>query len=272
MESRLTTYTTESEDRVIANLSGDANKLSVFTEHIDGHSLGATYYFPDRVKDLIGEYTDNKEAAKKLKSLVDDGNKEAKSVRQDGKPITFGLSYGAFPTKVATSIRCSLEEATIIFNAYHEEMYPDITSMREEAMKVANQQSYLHLGLGCRIYSDNVDKDSRTLFNGLSQFWSILTLIALNELNYHIDKDNMNIHVNATIYDALYGYVKADAESVKWLNDTLCPIMEKDFMEGQIVHNEANLEISSTNWSEFTELKHNMTLEQIQGVINEIHS
>ena len=260
------------EDRVIANLSGDGNKLSVFTENIDGHSLGATYYFPDRVKALIGEYTDNKVAAKALRKLVDEDNLDAESVRQDGKPVTFGLSYGAFPPKVATSIGCSLEEATSIFNAYHEEMYPDITAMREEAMKVAKTQGYLHLGLGCRMYSDDIDKDTRTLFNGLSQFWSILTLIAMNELNYRIDRDDMDIHINATIYDALYGYVKADVESVKWLNDTLCPIMEKDFMEGQIVHNEANLEISSTNWAEFTELTHDMNLDEIQEVINEIHS
>ena len=76
------------EDRIIANLSRDENKLSVFTEHIDGHSLGATYYFPDKVKALIGDYTDHKEAARKLKKLVNEGNTEAKAVRQAGKPIT----------------------------------------------------------------------------------------------------------------------------------------------------------------------------------------
>ena len=55
------------------------------------HSLSATYYYPDRVRDLIGNFTDNKEASIKLKELVDTGNKEAKAVRQDAKPVS--LTY-----------------------------------------------------------------------------------------------------------------------------------------------------------------------------------
>ena len=260
------------EDKVIANLSGDKNKIiTQVDKELDAHLFHAVVYFRKEFVEILGDLP-HRELAIAAKKAMDEGNKYIKELRQKSKKITFGASYGSFPPKIASSLRCSLEEATNIFNAYHNDMYPGITAMREKAMEIANQQGYLHLGLGCRMYSDNIDKDTRTLFNGLSQFWSILTLIALNELNYHIDRDNMDIHVNATIYDALYGYVKADAESVKWLNDNLPSIMEKDFMEGQIVHNEANLEISNTNWSEFTELKHNMSLEEIQGVIDDITS
>ena len=42
------------EDRVIANLSGDDNKISIFSEGLDGHSLAATYYFKDRVEKILG--------------------------------------------------------------------------------------------------------------------------------------------------------------------------------------------------------------------------
>jgi DNA polymerase-1 len=80
------------EDRVIANLSKDENKISVFTEHIDGHSLGATYYFKEEVIKLVGDYTDHKKAARELKALVDEGSKEAGSIRQKGKPITLNES------------------------------------------------------------------------------------------------------------------------------------------------------------------------------------
>jgi DNA polymerase-1 len=76
------------EDRVIANLSKDDNKLALFLENLDGHSLSATYYYPKRVIELIGEFTNNKEASKLLKKLVDDKNKEAVSVRQDSKPVS----------------------------------------------------------------------------------------------------------------------------------------------------------------------------------------
>lgn len=252
------------EDRVIANLSHDENKLAVFTEGIDGHSLGATYYFPDEVSALIGSYTDNKQAARDLKALVDDGNKDAKSIRQNGKPVTFKLAYGGYPD-VDKGGFITKE----IFDAYHNEMYPSISEMRDEAVSTARGQSYLHLGLGCRIHVDDVDSDSRTLFNALSQFWSVLTLIALNELHHHIDTANLGADIipTSTIYDAIYGIVKDDAETIKWLNDTVVPIMSKDFLDNQTVHNEANLEIG-TSWASVTELPIDATLEHIQGVLD----
>lgn len=258
------------EDRVIANLSGDNNKLAVFTEGLDGHSLAATYYFPDKVEKSIGKYTDNKEASKKLKDLVDQKDKVAKKIRQDGKPVTFGISYGAYPPKIAATIKCPIEEAEGIFHAYHEEMYPDITKMRNQIIGKAKYDGYVHLGLGCRLYSNDVEKGSRTLFNAVSQFWSILTLLAINKLHEEIDKDEKqeDIKITTTIYDSIYLVVKKDAKTIQWLNNIICPIMEKDFLEDQIVANSANLEIGDS-WANLIELKHSMSIEEIEKVINE---
>ena len=69
--------------------------MALFLEHLDGHSLSATYYYPERVEALIGKFTDNKTASIALKELVDAGNKDAKSVRQDAKPVSFGLKLRA---------------------------------------------------------------------------------------------------------------------------------------------------------------------------------
>jgi hypothetical protein len=76
------------EDRVIASLTRDTNKCALFLEGLDGHSLSATYYFPERVKEVIGNFTDNKQASILLKAEVDKGNKEAKQIRQDAKPVS----------------------------------------------------------------------------------------------------------------------------------------------------------------------------------------
>jgi hypothetical protein len=151
-------------------------------------------------------------------------------------------------------------------------LYPGITSFREEKiLPQAKRDGYIHMGLGCRMYVDDVDKDARTVFNSASQFWSILTLISLHRLNNEIvvTKQEEDIQANATIYDAIYGIVKADPKPIKWLNDTICPIMEEDFLEDQVVHNSANLEIG-LSWADLTELEHNATIEQIQEVIDEI--
>ena len=261
------------EDRVIANLSKDTNKIAVFTEGIDGHSLGATYYFKKEVENLIGPYTDHKKAAKALKALVDKKDKTAKHIRQKGKPVTFGLSYGAFPAKVAESIKCSIQEAEIIFNAYHTEMYPDITKFRETIEKRTRYQGYNHLGMGCRLFSSDVGNEVRTIFNASSQFWSLLTLIAINELYKRIEEKGYEnvIRVTNTIYDAIYGEVIEDPEVIAWLNDNVVEIMEKDWLENQIVHNEARLEIGP-NWSDLTELSYPSNTEEIEKIIKEIEN
>lgn len=260
------------EDRVMANLSKDKNKLALFTEGLDGHSLSATYYFPEQVSALIGEYTDNKEASVKLKTLVDEGNKKAKEIRQNAKPISFGLSYGAFPKKVKDTIKCSIEEAEAIFDSYHHEMYPGITEYREGyVLETAKEKGYVHLGLGFKIYTDNPERDIRTLNNATCQFWSILTILAINELHRRIDKAGLSedIKVTSTIYDSIYFEITEDEEIVKWLNDSIVEIMVKDFMEGQIVHNEANLEIGYS-WANLIEIPNNASIDTIKNILKQI--
>ena len=76
------------EDRVFANLTKDTNKCAIFTEDLDGHSLSATYYYPDKVASVIGPFTDNKAASIQLKTLVDQGDPDAKKIRQAAKPVS----------------------------------------------------------------------------------------------------------------------------------------------------------------------------------------
>jgi DNA polymerase-1 len=255
------------EDRVIANLSGDINKQNIFLEGLDGHSLNACGYYKDKLVPLLGVNTDNVKYVKAFMEKVDEGDKVFKGIRQDSKPPTFKLAYGGYPDSHKGGV--ITQE---IFDNYHTLLYPGISKFREEKiLPQAKRDGYIHMGLGCRMYVDDVDKDARTVFNSASQFWSILTLISLHRLNNEIvvTKQEEDIQANATIYDAIYGLVKADPKSIKWLNDTICPIMEEDFLEDQVVHNSANLEIG-LSWADLTELEHNATIEQIQEVIDKI--
>ena len=181
-----------------------------------------------------------------------------------------GASYGAFPAKIAEGIKCSLEEATEIFNNYHNKLYPDITKLREEIiLPQAKKDGYVHMGLGARLYSDDIDTNARTIWNSISQFWSILTLIAMNEFNYKLQNIPFNITINATIYDAIYGQIEATPEAIKWLNNTLPKIMRKDFIEDTIVHNNAAIEIG-TSWADLHELSNNASLKEIEQVLKEL--
>lgn len=258
------------EDRVIANLSGDINKCNIFLEGLDGHSLNAVGYFPDRLIPILGENNDNVAYVKEFMRLNDEGNKDIKAIRQEGKGPTFGLAYGAYPPKIAATVKCTLSEAETIFNNYHNVLYPGITKYREEyVLQTACSQGYLHLGLGCRLYTDNPDKDIRTLNNATIQFWSILTLLAVNELHHLIDKAGYqnDIRVVSTIYDSIYIEVRRDPTIIKWLNDTLIPLMCVDFLTDTIVHNDAEGEIGP-NWSDLTAIPKNATLDQIKEIIH----
>lgn len=252
------------EDVILANITGDENKCAVFLEGMDSHCFNSLGYFPNEISEHMTLTDDMKHNAKEMKRLIDEGNKDLKAIRQKGKPITFKLAYLGFP-----DIEKGGTITQEIYDNYHNVLYPQISEYRDKVFNQSKQNGYVHTGLGHRILFDDFDLVHRGIWNSFSQFWSILTLISLNEINYRADRDDIDLYVNAPIYDALYGYIPDNAESVKWLNDNLPHIMEKDFMTDQIVPNSANLEISSQSWADMVELEHNLTIDQIQGVLNE---
>jgi len=175
------------------------------------------------------------------------------------------ISDGAFPKKVANSIKIPIEEAEKIFNAYHNDLFPGITKFRESyVLPTTIEHGRCHLGLGFYIKSDDPERDIRTVNNANSQFWSLLTALAINKLHQQIDLMGYenDVVVTSTVYDSIYFIVRDDPTIIKWLNDVLVPIMVTDFMTDQIVHNEANLELG-TSWADLIELPNNASFVTI---------
>ncbi|TFZ81432.1 DNA polymerase [Candidatus Macondimonas diazotrophica] len=260
------------EDKGMANLSKDENKVALFLENLDGHSLSACYYFKPLVEELIGEFDDPKEASKLLKDLVDKEDEEAEKLRQSAKRPSFGLGYGQFPPGLSKALKCSLSEAEELFDMYHNELYPGVTKYREEyVLKTAKENGYVHLGLGCRIYSDNPESDIRTLVNATIQFWSILSLIAVNEINYRGEKEGMSdrFDIQATIYDSIYLEVDKDPEVVKWVNDNVIETLCTPYLKDQIVSNSAKAAIGN-NWNCETKIPNESSTDEIKLLLENI--
>ena len=253
------------EDRVIANLSGDENKLDIFLEGLDGHSLNACGYFPDVIEKIMGKNLDNVEYVKTFYDLVENhGNTELKKIRFDSKAPTFKLAYGGFPDYDKGGV--ITQE---IFDRYHNVLYPGITEYREGyVLPTACRQGYIHLGLGCRMYSDDPHQAIRTLNNATVQFWSILTLIAINELNHRIREENLEneVVVCSTIYDSIYTYVLNNPEIIKWVNDNMIEVMCVQYLEDQILPNEATGEIGR-NWADLHKIPNHATVAEIAAVL-----
>lgn len=255
------------EDRVIANLSNDTNKINIFLEGLDGHSLNACGYFRNEIIELLGKQENDVALVKKFMQEVAAENKVIQKFRQESKAPTFKLAYGGYPDHHKGGV--ITQE---IFDNYHNLLYPGITDYRENyVLPTTKNNGYIHLGLGCRLYSDSPDSDIRTLHNATVQFWSILTLIAINELNYRIDQNNLSdqIAVCSTIYDSIYLYVKQDAKTVKWLNDNAVEILCLQYLTKQIVPNEAEGEIGH-NWADMLKIPNHASVEEIEEILQKL--
>lgn len=75
--------------------------------------------------------------------------------------------------------------------------------------------------------------------------------------------------MTSTIYDSIYGICLATPEVVHWLNQNIVPILVKDFMIDQTVHNEANLEVG-LNWADLHTLANDATIDDITALLQEI--
>lgn len=263
------------EDRTLANLSGDENKCAIFNQKIDGHCLNSYYYFRDEIEAILPREKDEPlyDYIRRYHQEVENGNKALKDIRQRSKQPTFGMNYGAFPKKLLVYIKTCIEDCTRIFNMYHYELYPGVTKMREEyVLPTAKNNGRIHLGLGCYLNSSNPEKEIRTLNNAVSQFWSILSLLTIHKFNQHLEyhKLNENIKVISSIYDSIYIYMDDNPELIKWTNDLIIPLLTKDFLVNQLVHNEAESEIGY-NWYDTKKIPNNASLEDIIKIRGELN-
>ena len=259
------------EDRVIANLSGDVNKQNIFLKDLDGHSLNACGYFAEEVAKEMGPvslYNSFNDYVREFYLKIEDqGNKVLKTIRFNSKAPTFKLAYGGYPDSSTGGV--ITQE---IFDNYHNVLYPGITKYREKyVLPTAQKQGYLHLGLGCRIYTDNAGDAIRTINNATVQFWSILTMIAVNELNYRIKEAGLleKMDVISTIYDSIYVDVDKDPKIIKWLNDNIIEVLCVDYLKNQVVPNAAEGEIGN-NFADLFKVKNNASVEDIKLVLKEL--
>lgn len=71
-----------------------------------------------------------------------------------------------------------------------------------------------------------------------------------------------SVVVCSTIYDSIYLHITATPECIKWVNDTIIPLLKKPFLKDTIVQNEAVGEISY-NWCDGIELSNGASIEEI---------
>ena len=257
------------ENRVIANLANEQTLIKLYADDLDGHCVNALYYFREEIAQHIPLTGDLTTDARLFAASIDT-NPALKAIRQRGKGPSFGLQYGAYPPKIAATIKCSIEEATTIFDRYHNELYPAVTNFRENYVQpTAEANGKLHLGLGAYIKTDNPRRDIRTITNSCSQFWSILTLLSIHKMDQLIDEAGLqdDIKCISTIYDSVYYQCRKDPTIIQWLNTNLMQCMLKPFIDNQICPNDAALDIGP-DWSLLKGIPHNASITHIQEILD----
>ena len=262
------------EGHVGAILTHDATSVRNLQMNFDTHCLHSAAYWTKAWEALEGapkfDLT-SLDVNKQYKALCDT-NPEAKRLRSESKGVSFGLAYGAYPPKVAKSIGCSIDEAESIFSNYHNVLYPGVTAYREEYVQPqVEEHGFIHLNWGLRLYSSNAKKDIRTLNNSTMQGYSNLTQIAAVEFDKVLKPSqySRDIQLVNIVHDCLYYEVTNDLEVIKYINDTLPPIMCAKFVIDQSLDLKAEIDIGPS-LAHCVTIKNGATLEEIQSKLKEL--
>lgn len=252
------------ENHISAILTKDPTKLSILNgEFEDMHTLHACYFFKSQIEQKFD--TDLSTITPETVSNLYH-NKDFKSTRNAGKPVTFAIDYGAFPPKIAKSAGCSVAEAQGMFDRYHNDLYKSVTKFREEySTPTVQENGYIHLNYGLRLYSDDVNKDVRTIFNANFQGYTCLTQIAAVEFRKDIIANGLTDRVKALsiIHDSLTYEVDEDPALIKWVNDTLIKHMCANFLHDQAVKLHAEIDLGY-NMADMVTLPNNASLDVIK--------
>ena len=215
------------EDRISALQTKDPEKLKVYTDGYDGHSLRAYGYFGDQMPDIDPSSVDS------INSIA----KKYKPLRQESKAPTFALTYqGTFHTLM---VNCgfSKEKAQDIENKY-KKMYKVSIEYVEKKLEQATRDGYVTVAFGLRVRTPLLAQtilgtnktpkeaaaEGRTAGNAMGQSYCMLNSRAASEFMKKVraSKHKLDIKPCAHIHDAQYYLVRDGAyEALMYLNEHL---------------------------------------------------
>lgn len=260
------------EDRISALQTKDPNKLKVYIEGYDGHSLRAYAYFKDQMPDI-----------EPTKESINSIGSKYPHLRQLSKAPTFALTYqGTWRTLVQN---CGFDEETArkIEAEYHR-LYEHSDNWVQEKLSEAAAQGYAELAFGLRLRVPLMEKtlwesdgkpyeaikESKTAGNALTQSYGLLNTRAANEFMERVwdsEKWKTKVLPIAQIHDALYFIVENNLDCVHWVNKNLIECMTNFTLpeiEHPIVKLEAQLEIYYPDWSVGIPIPNNATQDEIR--------
>jgi len=262
------------EDRISALTTKDENKLKIYIDGFDGHSLRAYSYFTDQMPDI------DPNSVESINSIAD----KYKQLRQDSKPITFLKTYKGKAYGLMHTVGLDKDTAERVDKAYHE-LYKTSDEWVNAKLKQATEDGYATVAFGLRvrcealkgIYLDidrlppKLEALTRTIANAFGQSYGLLN----NRAGISLRKKAMtspfknSILFAPHIHDAQYFLIKEDIAVLEWLNNELVTEMcwqNLPEIQHPIVGLGGQLDIFYPTWAKSVSLPNNATQDEIKAI------
>ena len=263
------------EDRISALTTKDPNKLKVYTDGYDGHSLRAFAYFGDQMTGII----DGNVAS--INSIQD----RYKGLRQESKAPTFALTYQGTYRTLMTNCGFPESKARMVEQKYHD-LYVVSDQWVAAKLDQAMQDGYITAAFGLRLRTPllkqvirgtrktphEAEAEGRTAGNALGQSWCLLNSRAGSEFMGKVRKSEFRLVIKpcAQIHDAQYFLIKDDIRAIMYANDNVVKACEWQ-NHPDIWHPDVKLggkfSIFYPSWEKEFELPNNATEEEIYEAV-----
>ena len=266
------------EDKISALTTRDPEKLKVYTDGYDGHSLRAYGYFGSQMPDI------DPDSVESINSIA----QKYKPLRQESKAPTFALTYqGTYHTLM---VNCGFdkEKAQDIENKY-KQMYKVSIDYVNQKLEQATKDGYITVAFGLRVRTPllkqtilNTGKtpkeaaaEGRTAGNAMGQSWCMLNNRAASAFMKKVRKSELCLDIKpcAHIHDAQYYLVRDGSYMALWYLNRELPKEVAWQNHPDIYHDQVKLsgscEVYYPNWNHGFDLPNGADTDTIQAKVEE---
>ena len=215
------------EDRISALQTKDPEKLKVYTDGYDGHSLRAYGYFGHQMPDIDPSSVESINSIAKL----------YKPLRQESKAPTFALTYQGTYHTLMQNCGFSKEKAMDI-EAKYKKMYSVSIEYVQDKLEQATHDGYVTVAFGLRVRTPLLAQtiigtnktpkeaaaEGRTAGNAMGQSYCMLNSRAASAFMKKVRKSRYRLDIKpcAHIHDAQYYLIRDDGFGpLMYMNDNL---------------------------------------------------
>lgn len=262
------------EDRISALTTKDPQKLKVYTDGYDGHSLRAYAYFGEQMPDI-------EDTVESINSI----QHKYKSLRSDSKAPTFLLTYGGTYMGLMKNCGFSEEKAKTTEKRYHD-LYVVSDAWVQAKLDEAAKTGYVTAAFGLRVRTPllaqvlrgtcktpyEAEAEGRTAGNALGQSWCLLNNRAGSEFMRKVRTSEFRLDIRPCIHihDAQYFMIRDNMDTLQYTNKHLVEAVNwQDHPD--IAHPEVGLggELSLfyPTWANEIEIPNHATPDEVHQII-----